>query len=272
MSGEEDDSINMLLCMEPLREPLTQAIIAASMLQKGSRGLDLGCGIGLQTLMLAKAVGANGHVTGMDISASLLGTAHSFAGQSGFEQRVSFREGSWDRIPCDNAAFDWLWSMDAAGYASREPVGVVRELTRVVRPGGKLILGYWSSQCLLPGHPALEARLNASPAGIAPFQQDADPRTHFLYTLAWMRQVGLVNTHCQTFVHTVAAPLSPEERKALIELFAMRWGLAESDVSAEDWQTYLRLCRAGSPDLILDVPGYTAFFTYSVFFGTAPGG
>ncbi len=260
----------MLYGMEPLRRPVVQAVLHAFPLPEASRGLDVGCGIGLQTLQLARAAGPGGHVTGMDISPSFLEAARDLARQAGLLERVSFQPGSWSMMPFERGAFDWVWSMDAAGYAPGDPLSILRELARVVRPGGRLVLGYWSSQCLLPGYPALEARLNASPAGIAPFRNDARPEDHFLYTLGWMQQAGLVEARASTFAHTVTAPLSPELREALAGLFAMRWGSAGEDVSPADWQAYLRLCRAGSPDCILNSPAYCAFFTYTVFAGMVP--
>ncbi len=192
------------------------------------------------------------------------------AREAGLAGSVSFRQGSWEQIPFDNSTFDWVWSIDSAGYAPHEPVSTIRELARVTKPGGRMILGYWSSQCLLPGYPALEARLNASPAGVAPFTNDAGPGAHFLRTLSWMQEAGLVNTRSETFVQTVSAPLASELREALTELFAMRWGSAEGDVSPADWQVYRRLCQAGSPEFILNSPGYCAFFTYSMFYGMIP--
>lgn len=270
MSIHLNPAAKMLYCMEPLRKPILHAIISSLALPEASRGLDLGCGIGLQTLLLAQAAGSNGHVTGLDISASLLEVARGRAWQADLVDRVSFQQGSWNQIPYDRCTFDWAWSMDAAGYAPHEPISILHEIARVIKPGGRLILGYWSSQCLLPGHPALEARLNASPAGIAPFMNDARPDAHFLHTLNWMQQAGLVNTHVETFVQTVSSPLAPDMREALTELFAMRWKMAENDVSPEDWRAYLNLCQTGSTEFILNDPGYYAFFTYSEFYGTVP--
>jgi SAM-dependent methyltransferase len=265
-----DPAAKMLYCMEPLRRPILQAILSSFHLPPGSRGLDVGCGIGLQAVLLAQAAGPQGHVTGLDASASLLETARALIGQAGLADRVSFQQGSWNQIPYQEKTFDWVWSMDAAGYAPHGPVTTIRELVRVIKPGGRLVLGYWSSQCLLPGYPALEARLNASSAGIAPFTMDGRPEAHFMNALGWMREAGLVDTRAETFVRTVSAPLDPSLRDALTDLFAMRWGTAEADVSSEDWREYLRLCQAGSHDCILNGPAYSAFFTYSVFSGTVP--
>jgi ubiquinone/menaquinone biosynthesis C-methylase UbiE len=270
MSIKFDYAAKMMYCMEPLRKPIAQVIVSSLKLKQGTRGLDVGCGIGLQTMLLARAAGSKGHITGMDLSLSYLEVARELAMQAHLGQGTSFQQGSWSQIPYDKYTFDWVWSMDAAGYAPFEPVSTIRELVRVIKPQGRLVLAYWSSQCLLPGHPSLEARLNATPAGITPFMNDACPGAHFLHTLSWMSKAGLVNTHAETFIKSISGPLAPATREALIELFKMRWGMAELDISPEDWGEYQSLCQPDSPGFILNNPGYYAFFTYSVFYGTVP--
>ena len=265
-----DPAAKMMYSMEPLRRPILQAILSSLHLPEGSLGLDVGCGIGLQSIPLAQAVGPRGHVTGLDSSESFLEIARTLTGQAGLADQISFQQGSWNQIPYEKNMFDWVWSMDSASYAPHEPAATVQELVRVIKPGGRLILGYWSSQCLLPGYPALEARLNASSAGIAPFTMDSQPETHFLNALGWMQAAGLVDTRAETFVGTVFAPLDGSLRDALSDLFQMRWGTAEADVSPQDWRAFLRLGQPGSKDFILQRPDYSAFFTYSVFTGRVP--
>ena len=90
---------------------------------------------------------------------------------------------------------------------------------------------------------------------------------HSLRLLGWFRKAGLEETTVQTCAGNVYAPLSNEIRAALADLFEMRWGTAASEVSSEDWATYQRLCQLESPDCILKLPDYYAFFTYSLFHG-----
>lgn len=135
MSINLDAAANMLFSMEPLRKPLMQAIISSSNLPEGGRGLDVGCGIGLQTLLLAKAAGSNGHVAGVDISTSFLEIAQELARQAGMAEHVSFQPGGWDQIPYEECTFDWVWSMDAACYAPNDPASTIHELARVIKPG-----------------------------------------------------------------------------------------------------------------------------------------
>jgi len=71
----------------------------------------------------------------------------------------------------------------------------------------------------------------------------------------------------RTFVGDVCAPLSEEMRSALTALIEMRWVDVEAELSEGEWAEYQRLCLAESPEFILDLPDYYAFFTYSMFLG-----
>lgn len=250
-----------------LREPVFRAALQALQLPVGSQGLDVGCGLGFQTLLLADAVGEKGHVTGLDLSPALLDYAKETVTKSGLSERIAFREGDMNHLPFDDDTFDWAWSVDCVGYVPIEPLPPVKELARVVKPGSNVAILAWSSEKLLPGHPLLEAHLNATSAGIAPFNHERKPESHFLRALGWFCDAGLVETSARTFTGDVQAPLSDDLRHALLALFQMRWSDMESELSQQDWATYQRLCRTQSSDFILAQPDYYAFFTYSMFQG-----
>ena len=264
---DPDTYAHMLALSDVLREPVVRAAIQVLNLPSGSRGLDAGCGIGSHTLLLAEAVALGGHVTGLDIRPDFLAHARETAAKSPLSEHVSFREGNVSNLPFDDGAFDWAWSVDCVGYAPGEPLPLLRELARVVRPGGSVAVIGWSSQLLLPGHPLLEARLNSTSLGIAPFAEGKRPELHFLRALGWLRDAGLEEPTARTFVGDVHAPLSDDVRMALLSLIEMRWGEPRSELSEEDWAEFRRICQPESPDFILNLPDYYAFFTYSLFFG-----
>jgi len=265
-----DTYAGKLALSDVLRQPAIRAAIKALDLPKGSRGLDAGCGIGSHTLLLAEAVVPGGYVTGLDLSPGFLARARATAARSPLSEYVSFQEGNVNSLPFDDDAFDWAWSVDCVGYGTPDPIAVLRELARVVRPSGTVAILGWSSQQLLPGHPLLEARLNATRLGIAPFSQGRRAEQHFLRALGWFRNVGLEEPKVRTFVGSVHAPLDDAVRSALISLLEMRWGDPRSDLSEEDWATYRRLSEPDSPEFIVDIPEYYAFFTYSMFQATVP--
>jgi SAM-dependent methyltransferase len=265
---DTDMYIRRLAESNPLREPVLCSAIQALQLPKGSRGLDAGCGIGLQALLLAEAVGPEGDVTGLDLSAEFLVHAEEIAKTAGMSERITFREGDVNTLPFDDDTFDWVWSADCVGYpTATRPVPLLMELARVVKTGGTITILAWSSQCLLPGYPLLEARLNATCSACAPYVKGKSPGLNFLRALAWFHDAGLEESTAQTFVGDVHSPLSDQIRTALISLFDMLWGKPQPEASKEDRAEYDRLCRPESADCILNLPGYYAFFTYSLFRG-----
>jgi demethylmenaquinone methyltransferase/2-methoxy-6-polyprenyl-1,4-benzoquinol methylase len=264
---DADSYLQSLLVTNPLQEPVMRRVVLALDLPPESRGLDVGCGIGLQAIMLAEAVGESGHVTGVDLSPEFLDCARSIAEKAGISEQVSFQEGDMNNLLFDDDAFDWVWSANCAGYSPGEPLPLLKELTRVVKPGGSVIILAWSSQQLLPGYPVLEAHLNATSSGIAPFVEGAAPELHFSRMMGWFRRVGMEEVTARTFAGDVSAPLSEDIRSALTALIEMRWVDVEAELSEGDWAEYQRLCMSESPEFILNLPDYYAFYTYSMFRG-----
>lgn len=259
--------IKSLELANPLRKPIISKIIESLHIPKGSRGLDTGCGIGMYTLLLAEAVGPEGYVTGLDITKEFLEVAIGLTSKSRAGKRIAFLEGSACNLPFAENTFDWACSMDFAGYAPLDPVLLLKEMGRVVKPGGTVFIMMWSSQMLLPGFPMLEARLNATTSGIAPFKTAMNPESHTMRGLGWFHRAGLPETEARTFVRDVCSPLTPEIKTALVDLFHMRWGGVYSEVKPAEWTDYQRLCRPESPDFILNIPDYYGFFTYTLFKG-----
>jgi len=269
-----DAYARMLSCADLLREPAIRSAIQALKLPSGSRGLDVGCGIGHHTLWLAEAVAPAGHVTGLDLSPELLAHAKEQVKKSRLSEQISFQEGDVNKLPFDNDTFDWIWSADtiwigpkAIRCPAEDPLPLVKELARVVKPGGSVAILFWSSQKLLPGYPLLEARLNMTSPAIAPFTNGMKPEFHFLCSRGWLRDAYLEDLVGYTFVTDVQAPLSDDLRSALTATFQMFWAEAQSEVTREDWAEFERICQPESPDFILNRPDYYAFLTYSLFRG-----
>jgi demethylmenaquinone methyltransferase/2-methoxy-6-polyprenyl-1,4-benzoquinol methylase len=272
MMPDTSSYIEKLLLSHEMTEPVIREAIDWLRLPVDSRGLDAGCGIGLHIPIILDAVGEGvegGHVTGLDISREFLDYGEKMLNEEGLSGRFSLSRGSVEKLPFDDGRFDWAWSCNLVGYYSgHEPAPAVRELSRTVRQGGTVAVIFWSSQQLLPGHPRLEARLNGTSAGIAPFGPGMDPKYHSMRGLGWFREAGLKDVSVRTFVGEVRPPLSGKMRDAMVSLFDMRWGGAGSEVGKETWDEYLRLTEPGSDDFILDIDGYYAFFTYTMFWGT----
>jgi SAM-dependent methyltransferase len=106
------------------------------------RVVDLGCGLGQLTREMARLVGPSGAVVGIERSAEQLAVARRLASESGEERLVAFREGSADQLPLADAewgTFDVAHARFLLEHVP-DPVAVVREMVRAVRPGGRIIL------------------------------------------------------------------------------------------------------------------------------------
>ena len=270
MSGI-DHTVRIAHLFHRLREPVFRSAIQALQLPLGSRGLDAGSGIGLQTLLLAEAVGPAGHVTGLDLSPEIVAYAKDMVKKAGLSERIAFREGDVNKLPFEDDTLDWAWSVDCVGYGPIEPLPLIKELARVVKPGGSVAILAWSSERLLPGYPLLEARLSATSAGIAPFAKGRKPESHFFRALGWFRDAGLEECMARTFAGDAHAPLTGDLYSTLTSLFEMRWPVVESELTEDDWAQVRRLCLPESPDFILKHPDYYAFYTYSMFHGRVTG-
>ena len=270
MSEAVDLTIRNLAGTEALRQPLLRQAMARLDLPAGSRGLDIGAGIGTQSVMLASAIQPGGGVVGMDISLPLLSYARGAAKTTSAARQVSFTRADMARLPFEERSFDWAWSADCVGYPGGDLRPILEQLRRIVRPGGLVALLGWSSQQFLPGYAMLEARLNATCSAYAPWLDGLPPELHFRNALHWLREAGLVDARSQTVVGDLQGPLSPQVRQALCLVFEMLWGQPSPEARQEDIEQFQRLCLPGSPACIADDPAYRGSFTYTMFTARVP--
>ena len=249
--------------------PATRALIERIKLPRGSRGLDAGCGIGQHLLWLAASLGQATQLTGLDKDAGNLAAARRLIARPSRSGADRTAEGDLRALPFADATFDWLWCADAMWpvMLSTHPNEAVAELVRVLRPGGTLALIYWSDQCLLPGHPQLEATLRTAFTAPAPRGAGIAPDEHWTRALGWLQEAGLHDCRAHTTVAEVQAPLSDELREAMTCIFDMFWDELEHVLSDEERAEFQRLCAADSPENVLDQPDYYGFVTYTAFVG-----
>lgn len=108
-------------------------------LEPGSIALDAGAGTGAVARRMAAEVGPSGRVVAVDASAERNDIGRRKAAEAGVEN-LSFVKGELDALPFPDSSFDFVWSRFVFEYL-QEPDVVLRELVRVVRPGGKLVVG-----------------------------------------------------------------------------------------------------------------------------------
>jgi SAM-dependent methyltransferase len=119
--------------------PIHDRVIAVLELEPGSPVLDVACGTGGVALRAARAGAA---VVGIDISADQLAKARAAAAAEGLE--IQFDEGDCQDLPYADAEFGTVVSVFGAIFGDDHARTAV-ELSRVCRPGGRLVLTAWQT-------------------------------------------------------------------------------------------------------------------------------
>ena len=144
----------------------------------GAEVLDAGCGDGT----LARAMASRGaSVTGIDADPLMLAAARARAEMTGV--RVTFLSGRIERLPIPDASFDVLVAVTVLCFVADADTAV-REMARVLRPGGRLVLGELGRWSLWATSRRLRAWLGATTWKAAHFRTAEELR-------ALLQQAGL---------------------------------------------------------------------------------
>ncbi|HSI52384.1 MAG: class I SAM-dependent methyltransferase [Ramlibacter sp.] len=156
---------------ESMREA-GEGVVAQAGITAGMQVLDLGCGDGTTAIPAAK-LGAK--VLGVDIAANLVAAGRQRAAQAGLAANCQFLEGDACNLAgLENRSFDRVISMFGAMFAPK-PFDVAREMVRVTRPGGRIVMGNW-----IANDPSLVAQILKISAAYSP-----PPPEGFVSPLAW---------------------------------------------------------------------------------------
>ncbi len=129
-------------------------------LKRGSRIVDAGCGPGLWTPLLARAIGSRGYIVGVDVSVEALVTAQQRGRGQWYEGQVSYKQGSIENLPVPGGSIHSIFSANVSQYLP-EPVETFAKLGRYLVPGGRLVVKDIDFGTLRFSHvdPALQLRI-----------------------------------------------------------------------------------------------------------------
>src|SRR5438874_1127898 len=148
-----------------------EALVQRLGITKGLKVLDLGCGDGTTALPEAK-LGAD--VLGVDVATNLVEAGNKRAAQQGLTN-CSFQEGDASNLhQLPDRAFDLVVSIFGAMFAPK-PFEVAKEMVRVTRPGGRIVMGNW-----IPNDPTLVAQILEISSAYSP-----PPPEGFVSPMTW---------------------------------------------------------------------------------------
>ncbi len=132
--------------IERVLSPVADLVIQAASPRPGDRIIDIGCGSGATTEVLARAVGDVGRVTGLDVSAPLVAQASArLAAMS--QARVILGDAA--SIALEPGSIDLLFSRFGVMFFG-DPTVAFRNLRGAVRPGGRVCFACWRAPSLNP--------------------------------------------------------------------------------------------------------------------------
>lgn len=122
--------------------------------------LDVGCGPATDTLALAALVGPRGRVAGVDQDPAMVAEADRRAAAAGLADRVEHRQGDATALPFADARFDAVRSERLFMHLP-DPEGALREMARVTRPGGRVVVmdTDWGTRSVDTAETELERRM-----------------------------------------------------------------------------------------------------------------
>lgn len=119
----------------PVQE-IKRRMLELAAVHEGDRVLDNGCGIGLETARLARRVGPSGRVVGIDVSPPMIAEARRRAGADA--AHIEYAVMDAQRLDFPDGAFDLCRTERVLRYVE-QPAQALREMARVVRPGGHVV-------------------------------------------------------------------------------------------------------------------------------------
>jgi SAM-dependent methyltransferase len=172
--------------------PWAEDLLALAAPRPGDRVLDVACGSGVVARLAAEVVGP-GRVSGLDVSPAMLAVARRLPPELG----IGWQPGTAAQMPFPDGAFDLVLCQQGVQFLPDAATGL-REMRRVLRPEGRLVVAVWASIQRSPGFAALaealEQHLGAAAAAAArsPFTlADADDLRALLYAVG-LRDIEIV--------------------------------------------------------------------------------
>jgi len=191
--------------------PLTEAMIERAGICEGQSVLDVAGGAGEPSLTIAERVGPNGSVTCTDAVAEMVEAARHEANRRGLKN-VQFQQCTADSLPFPDNSFDVVVSRLGVMFFL-DSVKAMREMLRVVKPGGSLTFAVWYKSDVNPFCYLVSGVIEQHVKAV-----EADPNAPNAFRFAEpgklagvMKQAGAIDVRDEIVSFDIEAPLSALE-------------------------------------------------------------
>ncbi|HEX4142812.1 MAG TPA: class I SAM-dependent methyltransferase [Pirellulales bacterium] len=129
------------LLSEEAEKPMREAGLEKLAPQAGEKILEVGCGTGHCLIDIARAVGPQGKVLGIDISDNMVGLAQDLAQRERLAERIAIQRGDAEQLPYEAGSLDGIFfSFTLELFDTPELPRVLAQCRRVLRPGGRIVV------------------------------------------------------------------------------------------------------------------------------------
>ena len=155
MSDENPASIYETQLVSAIFEPLARVIVECARPEPGEHVLDTACGTGIVARLVAPRVGPSGRMVGLDYDSIMIEMARGLAPE------IEWRQGDLQNLPFSDGSYDLVTCQQGLQYLP-DPGAGLRQIHRVLRSGGRMVLATWSDMAKSPGHVLLFQALGAT--------------------------------------------------------------------------------------------------------------
>ena len=134
---------------------VNQRLCEVLAVKSGEKLLEVGSGSGVLCRLLAPFINPNGCIVGLDISPEMTFEAQKYASFEGVNGKIQFETAMAEALPHSSACFDCSFAARLMLHVS-EPEQVIREMVRVVKPGGRVLVMDWDFDTITVDHPNRE--------------------------------------------------------------------------------------------------------------------